>query len=76
MTPTAIKEDALVGRERERAVLEVALGRLRAGRGGLALVAGEAGVGKTRLVEGVLRPTGWCSCGAMHQSWHRRLMGR
>jgi len=39
-------------------VLEVALARLKAGQGGLTLVAGEAGVGKTRLVEGVLRVGG------------------
>ena len=47
--------DPLVGRQRERAALEVALARLRAGQGGLVLVAGEAGVGKTRLVEEILR---------------------
>jgi tetratricopeptide (TPR) repeat protein len=49
------RSDTLIGREQERAALELALARLRAGRGGLALVAGEAGVGKTRLVESVLR---------------------
>jgi hypothetical protein len=50
--------DSLVGRERERAALEAALARLRAGHGGPALVAGEAGVGKTRVVEGVLQGRG------------------
>jgi DNA-binding NarL/FixJ family response regulator/tetratricopeptide (TPR) repeat protein len=48
----------LVGREQERVALEGALARLRAGRGGLVLIAGEAGVGKTRLVEAVLRAEG------------------
>jgi DNA-binding NarL/FixJ family response regulator len=55
MTSTAIAEDTLVGREQERAALEAELVRLREGRGGLALLAGEAGVGKTRLAEEVLQ---------------------
>jgi DNA-binding SARP family transcriptional activator/DNA-binding NarL/FixJ family response regulator len=58
MLSPRVDGDSLVGRERERAALEAALARLRAGHGGLALVAGEAGVGKTRLVEGVLRGRG------------------
>ncbi len=45
---------SLVGREQERAVLEVVRARLRTGRGALTLVAGEAGVGKTRLVGDVM----------------------
>jgi DNA-binding NarL/FixJ family response regulator len=45
----------LVGRGRECRALEAELARLRAGRGGITLVAGEAGVGKTRLVEAVFR---------------------
>ena len=48
-------EDELVGRERERTALEHALGGPWAGRGGIVLLAGDAGVGKTRLAEHVLQ---------------------
>jgi DNA-binding SARP family transcriptional activator len=41
----------LIGRARERAALDDALGRLAVGHGGFVLIAGEAGVGKTRFVE-------------------------
>ena len=41
----------MVGREAELAACLQAVDRLRAGEGGLLLVTGEAGIGKTRLVE-------------------------
>lgn len=44
----------LVGRERERDALDDFLGAAAAGQGALVLVAGEAGVGKTTLLEAVL----------------------
>ncbi len=42
---------ALVGREAERGQLADALARARAGSGSLVLIAGDAGMGKTRLAE-------------------------
>ena len=42
---------ALLDRERERAVLDGLLGDLRLGRGGALVVRGEAGVGKSALLE-------------------------
>ncbi len=53
-TQVRSREDGIVGRERERAELDRLLRAFRERRGGLVLVAGEAGVGKTRLVEDAL----------------------
>ena len=41
----------LVGRERERAVLDASVADLRAGRGRILVIVGEAGLGKTRMLE-------------------------
>ncbi|HET7574443.1 MAG TPA: AAA family ATPase [Solirubrobacterales bacterium] len=48
----------LIGRELERAALAPVLATAASGSGGLVLVAGEAGVGKTRLVRAVLAESG------------------
>ena len=48
----------LVGREAERERLEDAIARARSGDGSLVLIAGEAGVGKTSLVETVAARSG------------------
>jgi len=51
-------EATLVGRDQELVQLEAALAAARMGRGGLLLVAGEAGVGKTRLATTSLADSG------------------
>jgi len=49
-----VTDAILIGRERELAEIEAALAAARAGQGGVLLVAGEAGVGKTRLATDAL----------------------
>jgi predicted ATPase len=49
----------LVGREQEMAFLRECWQGARAGQGGLILISGEAGVGKTRLVEEVAQRLRW-----------------
>ena len=48
----------LVGREREHAALRDAIATAAGGDGGILLVAGEGGVGKTALVESALAEDG------------------
>jgi predicted ATPase len=51
-------DDRLIGRERERALLQAYVTEALAGSGSLVLLAGEAGVGKTTLARQVLaRPS-------------------
>jgi predicted ATPase len=67
-TPPAVRSDDFVGRETELAHAEAALGAACAGRGQLLLLAGEPGIGKTRLaqeVEALARARG------VHTRWGR-----
>jgi predicted ATPase len=50
--------DELIGRAREQAALTEAITAAAAGAGGVILVAGEAGVGKTRVVRAALAASG------------------
>src|SRR5437870_2807832 len=54
----AVTDSILIGRERELADVEAALAAAQAGGGGVLLVAGEAGVGKTRLATHALAVSG------------------
>ena len=56
-TPFMSASAPLLGREREREILEKAIDGLTEGVGGMCLVAGEAGAGKTTLIESVLSST-------------------
>lgn len=53
----------LFGRARELAVLRSGLEQARAGTGGLVLVAGPPGIGKTRIVEELVREAGGATVG-------------
>lgn len=61
---TARAETALVGRASEIAALRKALAEARAGSGGVVLVTGEPGIGKTRLVLEVLEHAALNDCQA------------
>ncbi|WP_236795715.1 BTAD domain-containing putative transcriptional regulator [Amycolatopsis sp. GM8] len=56
---TPVQRTQLVGRDRELAQLRVAAAGVARGRLGLALVSGDAGAGKTALVEALSDELGW-----------------
>ncbi|MFE1788800.1 BTAD domain-containing putative transcriptional regulator [Streptomyces sp. NPDC059525] len=63
-TPTVLTADRLLGRDEELARLAAAADRARDGRAQVVLVSGEAGIGKSSLLEATLRqlpPQGWLS---------------
>ena len=53
-----VSSPVLVGRDAEAAQLRAALGRAAAGQPAIVVVAGEAGIGKTRLVTELLGEAG------------------
>jgi hypothetical protein len=61
---------ALLDRQRERALLDGLLGDLRLGRGRALVVRGEAGVGKSALLEYATRAADMRVAGAA--GWNRR----
>jgi DNA-binding SARP family transcriptional activator len=68
-TPDSVATDDFVGRLAELAALEHALDTLTQGRGGVTVVLGEPGIGKTRLAEEAVRAahrrgivTAWSRC--------------
>jgi DNA-binding SARP family transcriptional activator len=61
---TARVETALVGRAREMTLLRKALAEARSGSGGIVLVTGEPGIGKTRLVLELLEHAALNDCQA------------
>ena len=58
LTPGIASTSLLVGRERALARLRESLSAARAGRGGVCAVTGEAGIGKTRVVEALSQEAG------------------
>jgi eukaryotic-like serine/threonine-protein kinase len=54
-SPEVLATSAFVGRAREAETLRAAVNELMAGRGRLAILSGEAGIGKTRLAEETAR---------------------
>src|ERR1700723_1892585 len=54
-SPVGLRHDRLLGREREREAVERLLGAARGGHGGVLVVRGEPGVGKTALLEHAVR---------------------
>ena len=87
LTPPRIRP-ALVGRRNELAQLKAALDDALAGRGRLVLLAGEAGIGKTRLLEALVDDVTsrgavaqWGRCwggggGPAYQPWRQVLHGQ
>jgi class 3 adenylate cyclase/tetratricopeptide (TPR) repeat protein len=65
-TEGVAEQSALIGRDRELALVDEVIAELRGGQGGLLLVTGEAGIGKSRLLAATLKRAGAARARILH----------